>query len=293
MSAVDRFKSPESAARFFAAYDATLALWPVPQQALEVTTSYGTTHIHVTGSPESPPLVLIHGAQVSSPVWYPNIEPLSRHFRVYAPDVVDQMGRSVPTRRLRARQDYSDWLTEVLDALNLERVSLVGHSQGGWQVLNMALTNPGRVERMVLLSPGAALARLRWQVFLRMFPVFLMPTRRMFYWSFQWTTTTPLDTRQPHPLIEQIMMGALSFKPQELSLGPASVFTDDELRQIAMPTLLLIGDHEVIYEPTAVLARARRLIPHIEAELITGGGHLFPVDQADATNTRMLAFLNG
>jgi pimeloyl-ACP methyl ester carboxylesterase len=58
------------------------------------------------------------------------------------------------------------------------------------------------------------------------------------------------------------------------------------------PTLLLIGEHEVVYEPGRVLERARRLIPHIEAELIAGGGHLFPVDQADATNARILEFLS-
>ena len=44
---------------------------------------------------------------------------------------------------------------------------------------------------------------------------------------------------------------------------------------------------------TDLYARARRLIPHIEAALIPGGGHLFPVDQAETTNARMLAFLKG
>lgn len=293
MSIVSRFKTPQAADTFLAAYEATLSLWPVPHEALDVTTSFGATHINVAGSPDLPPLILIHGAQICSTVWYLNIEPLSRHFRVYAPDVVDQMGRSVPTRKLKTPKDCSDWLTEVLDALTLERVSIVGHSHGGWQALNMALMAPQRVDRMVLLSPAAAFAPLRWQLFLRMLPVFVMPTRGMFYWSFQWTTTMPLDKRQPHPLIEQFMTGAKSFKPQELSLGVVSVFTDDELRQIDIPALLLVGDHEVVCEPSRVLERARRLMPHIEAELVVNGGHLFPVDQADATNARILKFLIG
>jgi len=76
-----------------------------------------------------------------------------------------------------------------------------------------------------------------------------------------------------------------------LPSGLWSVFSDDELRQMNVPTLLLVGEHEVVYEPSVVLERARRLMPHIEAELIAGGGHLFPVDQADATNARMLEFL--
>jgi pimeloyl-ACP methyl ester carboxylesterase len=146
---------------------------------------------------------------------------------------------------------------------------------------------------MVLLCPAPAFAPVRWQLFLRMIPAFVIPTRGMFYWSFQGTTTMPLDKQHPLPLIEQIIIGAKAFKPQELSLGVASVFTDDELRKINIPTLLLVGDHEVVYEPSLVLERAQRLIPHIEAELIAGGGHLFPIDQADATNARILKFLKG
>lgn len=290
-AAPSRFKTPEGAARFLAAYDTTLALWPVPHDALDVTTGFGATHINVAGSPDLPPLVLIHGGQISSPVWFPNIEPLSRHFRVYAPDVVDQMGRSAPARKLKTRRDCSDWLTEVLDALSLECVAIIGHSHGGWQTLNMTINAPQRVERMVLLSPAAAFARLRWQLFMRMLPVFVRPTRDMFYWSLQWLTSMPLG--KYHPLAEQFMIGALSFKPQELSLGVVSVFTDDELRQIKIPTLLLIGEHDGTCKTSVVLERARRVMPHINAELIAGGGHLFPVDQADATNARMLAFLTG
>lgn len=123
-----------------------------------------------------------------------------------------------------------------------------------------------------------------------MLPVFVRPTRAKFYRSLQWLTTLPLGTE--HPLAEQFMIGAQSFKPQELSLGVVHVFSDEALRGIRMPTLLLIGDQDGTCRPSFDLERARRLIPHIEAELIAGGGHLFPVDQADATNARILAFLN-
>lgn len=166
MSDTSRFRTPQGADQFLTAYDTTLSHWNVPHQALEVATSFGMTHINVAGSPDLPPLILIHGAQISSPVWYPNMDPLSRHFRIYAPDVVDQMGRSVPTRELKTPQDCSGWLTEVLDVLNLERVSIIGHSQGGWQALNMAITASQRVERLLLLSPSGSLGRMRWQFLL-------------------------------------------------------------------------------------------------------------------------------
>lgn len=286
-----RFRSPEDADKYNSAYEAILGLWPVPHEAIDADTRFGSTHINAAGAPGLPPLILIPGAQISSTVWYPNIEPLSRHFRVYALDVIDQTGRSVPTRRLKTPQDSADWLTDVLNALSIERATFAGHSQGCWQALNLAKLAPERVERMALLSPGPPFAQLRWQMFVRMLPVFLRPTRRMFYWNFQWLTTMSLDEDQPHPLIELLMIGPMTYKPDELGMGVYSVFTDDELRQIHMPTLLLIGEHERVVNPHKIIERARRVMPAVEAELIPDAGHLMPVDQAEATNARMLAFL--
>lgn len=289
MSLTARFKSPEDASRFLSAYDATLALWAVPYESIEVSTSFGTTHINTAGSPDLPPLLLIHGAQISSPVWYPNIAALSQHFRIYALDVVDQMGRSVPTRKLATAQDCSDWLVEVLDALSLERVTLIGHSQGGWQATNLTITAPQRVERLVLLSPSGSLGRMRWQFLFHMLPVFVRPTRTTFYRAFQWLTATPLGTY--HPLAEQFMIGAQSFNPKELSLGVVSVFSDESLRGIQAPVLLLIGENDGTGRPKREMERAQRLIPHLEAAIVPDAGHLLPLDQAEVVNERIIRFL--
>jgi pimeloyl-ACP methyl ester carboxylesterase len=263
---------------------------PVPHQALDVKTSFGVTHINTAGSPELPPLMLLHGFGVCSTQWYPNIAPLSRQFRVYAPDVLSQMGLSVAAGRLKTRHDCAAWLIEVLDALNLERVCMVGHSYGGWLSLNLALTAPQRVERLVLLSPAAIFAPIRLPFLLRFLSAVFIPTRAMIHWFMQSTTTMPLS--RSHPVIEQLVTGIRSFKGQQIGAPVYSVYSDDDLRQISMPTLLLIGDHDRSCKPNLVLHRAQQLVPHIQAELVIGGGHLFPTDQADVTNTRILEFLS-
>jgi pimeloyl-ACP methyl ester carboxylesterase len=291
MDYASRFKTTMGAEKYLAAYQATLALWPVPPQTLEVTTSFGLTHVNVLGSAELPPLLLLHGFGVSSTQWYPNIGWLSGYFRVYAPDMIGHMGLGVATRPLQTPQDCSTWLIELMDALNIERAAVGGLSQGGWLTLNLALAAPHRVERMVLLSPSAAFAPITRRFFLRLIPVLFIPTQRMIYWFLQWTTTRQLV--KGDPLIEQMVIGMKGFKPQEMGKPIFSVYTDEELGQVTMPTLLLVGEHEVIYKPNLVLERARRLMPQVEAELIAGGGHMFPVDQAEATNARILKFLTG
>jgi pimeloyl-ACP methyl ester carboxylesterase len=177
----------------------------------------------------------------------------------------------------------------VLDQLKLERVSIIGHSQGGWHALNLAVTAQERVERLVLLSPSGSLGQIRWQFLFHMLPVFVRPTKKNFYRSMQFLTTMPLG--EDNALADQFMIGAQAFNPKELSLGVVSVFKDDALRGLKAPTLLLIGEHDGTCKPRRELERARRLIPGLESDLVPGGGHLFPVDQADVVNARLLAFL--
>jgi len=289
MPAQPRFKSAEGEANFLSAYNRCLALWPVAHEAIKVSTSVGETHVNVAGSQDLPPMVLIHGAQTSSTVWYPNVEALSKHFCIYAPDVVDQLGISSPSRKLQSNQDYADWLCEVMDGLKIERAVIVGHSQGGWQAINMAILKAERIEKLVLLAPAPAIAQMNIMVLLKMLPIFIRPSKGMFYGYMQWMTTMPLGDEQP--IVELFIIGAKAFTPGVLSFGATSVFSDDDLRQIKMPTLLLVGEKEVVYEAKKVLERARRLIPQIEAEIIQGGGHLFLLDQAEATNARILEFL--
>jgi pimeloyl-ACP methyl ester carboxylesterase len=290
MSYQARFRSPQAAEEYLTAYQNTLALWPVLPETLEVQTRFGMTHINAAGSPSAPPLVLIHGAQTSSTVWYANVAALSAHFRLYAPDVIDQSGRGVPTRKLQNRQDCADWLSDVLDALKIERATLIGHSHGGWLALNLAILAPERIERLILLSP-AGIARLRTEIFLQLLPAFIIPTKAVFYRAFQWSTVKRLDAQHAEPVIDQIMVGGKSFKPQELSFGVVTMFADHELRGIDQPTLLLVGDQEKIFKPDGMLERARRLIPRLEAELIPNAAHLLPTDQPEIVNARMLAFL--
>jgi pimeloyl-ACP methyl ester carboxylesterase len=69
------------------------------------------------------------------------------------------------------------------------------------------------------------------------------------------------------------------------------VYTDEELRQIRAPTLLLLGDQEVVYDYKAALSRAKAMIPNLETAIIPGAGHASSLDQPDMVNQRILEFL--
>ena len=56
------WRSQEGKNTYLAAYDSAMALWPVAFESRQVATRFGSTHVVVSGSPQLPPLVLLHAA---------------------------------------------------------------------------------------------------------------------------------------------------------------------------------------------------------------------------------------
>jgi len=276
------FKTPAGQARYFAAYDATLALWPVPVESFDIPTSFGTTHIHACGPEDAPPLLLLPGQAISSTMWHPNIGALSQSYRVYALDILGDMGKSIQIRPFKQPTEFADWLTDVLDELHVEKAHAAGLSYGGFIALRLALSFPERVRKLVLLAPVSLLS-IRPVFFLRMMGV-LIPGLSLASKKKLIMGTAPPNVT---PAIQQ-MMTTTDFR-YSMYLPPT--FTDDQLRQLKTPTLLLFGDQEVIYNYKTALTRAKTLIPHLETAIIPGAGHASNFDQPEMVNRHILEFL--
>ena len=278
----------EGQAAFLAAYDAAMKAWPVPYEELEVPSRFGMTHVIVSGPKDAPPLVLLHGYWATSTMWSPNIADFAKSYRVYAVDVMGQPSKSIPNEPVRHAADYVTWLTATLDALQLGRVSLVGMSFGGWLALNYAVSAPARVQKLVLLSPGGFLPMAR-QFILRGMLMAFFPTRFTVNSFMGWLGFTAPDVE---PVRTLMYLGLKHFRvASETRRVMPTEFSDDALRAIRAPTLLLIGDHEVISDPSKALARARRLIPQFQGELIADSSHEMCVSHYRIVDARVLDFL--
>lgn len=284
------FKTPEGEAKYITAYETTLTLWGTPYAFLEVSTPWGRTHIIASGPKDAPPLILLHGMHLSATMWFSNVIDLSRNYRVYAVDTIGGVGRSVAIHPLKSRADLAGWLSETLDSLGIIQPHVLGHSYGGWLALNFALSMPERVSRLILLAP-VGLQPLVSQFWLRGIPLMLWP-RRSFVASFmKWMTVAGVAINEL--FVEQFVTGIQNFRPRpHIRVLPAK-FTDEELRQIKVHTLLLIGEEEVIYKkPKAAAKRANQLIQNIEVEVISNASHGLPIERPALVNERISGFLN-
>jgi 2-hydroxy-6-oxonona-2,4-dienedioate hydrolase len=109
---------------------------------------------------EGEALILVHGGQPSAAdfnawEWQQNFDGLAKNFRVLALDRIGQGYTDNPADL----EDYADYYPLVVEhlygfirALGLERVHLVGHSQGGWSVTRLALDHPELVASLTIVD---------------------------------------------------------------------------------------------------------------------------------------------
>jgi 2-hydroxy-6-oxonona-2,4-dienedioate hydrolase len=123
---------------------------------------YRTRYFKKGSGPDT--IILVHGGQPDpmSPTaqfWKQNFDALANKFRVIA---YDNLGHGY-TDNPRTQEDYetyyersADHLYDFIQALELQRVHLVGHSQGGWPVMRVALDHPEIVSCVVSVATGLA-----------------------------------------------------------------------------------------------------------------------------------------
>jgi aminoacrylate hydrolase len=104
---------------------------------------------------DGPPLMLLSGLSGVARGWSAQIGPLSRHFRVIAHDhrgtgASDAQGGDVSVEAMAVD------VVALMDALEIERAHLLGHSTGGAMALAIALHRPARVGRVVVSSTWAS-----------------------------------------------------------------------------------------------------------------------------------------
>ncbi len=90
------------------------------------------------------------------------------------------------------------------------------------------------------------------------------------------------------PVHEQMIIGITHMRNVSF-MRP--VFTDEELQGMTIPALLLIGDHEIMYEPRKALDRAAQLIHGLKVELIPSASHMLNRDQAEIVDARIRQLL--
>ncbi len=207
--------------------------------------------------------------------------------RLFAIDIMGDIGLSTQTRQIHTRAEAAAWLASVLDALDLDHPVFIGSSFGGFLSANLAVHHPDRVGSMVLLAPAATIKpfKLLANVMIRTGSIIPLPGTVKPGLRAMMQGALP-DER----IVRQMEAGVAGFRYDRAGIYPSEI-PDDELARIGCPALILVGDREMIYDAEQAIARARRLIPGVQAEIVPGVGHLLGMQRPDVVDQRILEFL--
>jgi pimeloyl-ACP methyl ester carboxylesterase len=259
------FRDEAAYQRYRATYDTALAALPfAPAQTWDVDISFGTVRVYRFGTDTREPLMLLPGRTAASPMWAGNLPGLVSARGVFCIDLLGEPGLSVQAKPVTGDADHAAWLDELIAALPIDRVHLVGLSFGGWIALNLASHRPQRLASVIVLDPANTFGRITWKVVVVSLGAVLpgMPKRwrsKLMSWIAGGAKASDTD-----PVAAIIASGMRDFA----AMLPQPTYPSDErLRSITVPTLAVIAGRSIIHNPTKAAKRAQRLLPAATVEI--------------------------
>jgi pimeloyl-ACP methyl ester carboxylesterase len=246
------------------------------------------------------PIVLIHGFNLDLHTWTKNVDQLATRFKVYAPDL---WGQGYSTRQVPeyGYDLFEEQIRLFMEALDIPKASMVGHSMGGGTAIVFTLRNPDRVDKLVLLDSAGIPTKLplRSKIFrLQGVAELLMslPTDRI-----RRRNLEDIWIHDRESLTEDFYREFTRYQKIEgttealLSILRADFFNTlgDEIRELgalAIPVLIIWGREDVSL-PVRNAEEMIRLIPGSRLEILDNAGHLANFDRADAFNDLVIEFL--
>lgn len=260
------FKSKAGRRAILERYDSILEQWPVPYETLDIPTQHGQTLVIACGDPLASPLILLHGSSTNSAMWIGDVAAYCRSYRVYALDIPGEPGKSEAVRFDLNGPDPATWLQEVFAGLYINQATLLGISLGGWLALKFAVTFPGRVEKLVLLCPSGVAPQKASFMLQAVILVFFGQ------WGVERLIKIVNGSQSiPVEALEYTRLIGTSFNPR---IERLPIFSDEDLKMLRMPVLLIVGEKDALLPSEKTAARLSSLLPDLKAMVLPDRGHV-------------------
>lgn len=149
--------------------------------------------------------------------------------------------------------------------LRLEKTRLLGLSQGGWTALKYATHHPERIEKLVLLTPGGIVPD-KMSFLLTALPLTLLGK-----WGHKRLLRILLAGQPLDPVFEEFM--SATFDHFKTRFGVLPIFSGQELQQLTMPVLVMVGERDTLRDGRKIIARLLEHVPNLSHHLVPNTGH--------------------
>jgi pimeloyl-ACP methyl ester carboxylesterase len=245
------------------------------------------------------PVLLVHGFPLDHTMWAAQIDALANHARVIAPDLrgfgQSSLGPGDEAGAV-SMERYADDLAELLDALAIsEPVVLAGFSMGGYVAWQFVSKYPERLRALVQCDTRAAAddeearaGRLKMAASVADWGsgrvAEMMGPRLFASSSFQQQPDTVAEVRR---VVEQTSPAAIAAAQRGMAARPDMIGL---LPTIRVPTLIIVGEHDVISPPAEMKSIAEAISGAVFA-VIPDAGHMTTMERPEAVNAALVRFV--
>jgi pimeloyl-ACP methyl ester carboxylesterase len=225
---------------------------------------------------EGEPLLLLHGNSGSIKSGESQIPELSKHYKVIAVDSRAQ-GKSTDSNKEITYALMASDMNELIDKLKLESVYIVGWSDGGNIGLELAFAHPEKVKKLVTFG-----ANYTYENFMAAPDSVVMdPNDSLIIKTSAFLQMYKAGYDRIPPEIKKKLTDLTQKYPN---------FTKEQLKQIKIPALIVVGDHDLItLDQTIALFTS---LPHSQLFIVPGATHFVPIEQSKLINSEVIKFLN-
>lgn len=257
--------------------------------------------LHHTAIGQGQPVVILHGLLGCADNWLPIAQKISNSFRIICTDLRNH-GRS-PHAPTHTYADMANDVAETLDALNIERTHILGHSMGGQVAAMLWQMQPQRIDRLVLadiaplIPPStAADAHLNnHQQTLLALQALNLSQLRSFAQADALLATTITNTRLRQSMLKNLARERNGQFSHRLNINVLLQYLPEIIQGVSsnnLPahTLLLRGEYSNYVSDNDII-RTRKLCPTLTEHKLPNAGHWLHVDCPQLVVEHTLAFL--
>ena len=237
-------------------------------------------HYQVQGKGK-PALIFIHGWCCDRSYWDEQLSHFTQQYKVVAIDLAGH-GNSGLERKAWTMEAYGEDVVAVVNKLKLQEVILVGHSMGGYVILEAARRLP---ERIIGLVGVDTLNDFTQQISQEEIDAFFTPFRSNFVEMTRHFVRTMFTENADPALIEKIVED-MSAAPPEVGLGSFEEMIDymkhtylEAVQEVKVPITCINSDKY----PTNREGN-KRYVPSYKAKIMTGVGHFNMIEDPDTFN---------
>lgn len=234
------------------------------------------------------PLILVHGGTVTTESWQPQIPAFAGQFRVLVPDSRGHGRTDNPTGSMSYRL-MADDLAAFVDALGLDKPLIYGYSDGGQIALELGMRYPDLARALVV---GAAWFKFT-ESYRQGIQAFLggegtddVDTKKL---EAEMPEYVELLRAWHRPGSDSDYWRTLLKQIKPMWLTPLN-YTPADFQQIVAPTLILVGDRDLMV-PVEEAVEMYRLMPTAELAIVPNADH-FRTAENELTTTTVLDFLS-